>query len=63
MVVKKINNSIKDAGKLNWVYTGSAVVQGQFLAQSGGSIIAIYHDPAALMTTPHQEVRVTKSGS
>jgi hypothetical protein len=48
-VVKKINNSIKDAGKLDWVYTGSVVIQGQFLAQSGGSIIAIYHDPAALI--------------
>jgi hypothetical protein len=48
-VVKKINNSFKDVGKLNWVYTGSAVIQGQFLAQSGGSIIAIYHDPAALI--------------
>ncbi len=48
-VVKKINNSIKDVGKLDWVYTGSVVIQGQFIAQSGGSIIAIYHDPAALI--------------
>jgi hypothetical protein len=48
-VVKKINNSFKDTGKLDWVYTGSVVTQGQFLAQSSGSIIAIYHDPAALI--------------
>ena len=48
-VVKKISNSIKDAGKLDWVYTGSVVIQGQFLAQSGGSIIAIFHDPVALI--------------
>ncbi len=48
-VVKKINNSIKDVGKLEWVYTGSVVVQGQFIAQTSGSIVAIYHDPAALI--------------
>jgi len=48
-VVRKINNSIKDVGKLDWVYTGSVVIQGQFLAQTGGSIVAIYHDPAALI--------------
>ncbi len=48
-VVRKINDSINDVGKLDWVYTGSVVVQGQFIAQTSGSIVAIYHDPAALI--------------
>ncbi len=39
---------------LNWVYTGSLIVQGTFLAQEQGSIAAVYHDPTALIdhTTP-----------
>jgi len=48
-VAKKTNGNLKDSGILDWVYTGSMVMQGQFLAQSGGSIVAIYRDPGALI--------------
>lgn len=34
---------------LPWVYTGSRVAEGKFLAQVQGSIIALYHDSAALI--------------
>lgn len=45
----RTNTGLKAAGKLDWVYTGSLVIEGRFLAQNEGSIAAIYHDPAALM--------------
>ena len=48
-VARKKNGNLRTAGELDWVYTGSVVIQGQFLAQSGGSIIAIFRDPAALI--------------
>jgi len=48
-VARRIDNDLKDAGALDWVYTGSLVVQGRFLAQSDGSVVALYHDPAALI--------------
>ena len=48
-VARKTNGNLRAAGELDWVYTGSVVIQGQFLAQSGGSIIAIFRDPAALI--------------
>lgn len=33
---------------MEWVYTGSKIFEGKFLAQEQGSVVAIYHDPAAL---------------
>jgi len=48
-IAKKSNDKLKEAGKMDWIFTGSLVVEGQFLAQGGGSIVAIYHDPAALI--------------
>jgi hypothetical protein len=38
-----------DVKRLEWVYTGSIVVNGHFIAQSDGSIIALYHDPVAMI--------------
>lgn len=35
--------------EMSWVYTGSMVMQGRFLASQQGSIAAVYHDPAALI--------------
>jgi hypothetical protein len=35
--------------KPNWVFTGSTVLQGRFMAQVEKSIVAIYHDPYALI--------------
>ena len=34
---------------LQWKYTGSIVINGRFIAQSEGSIIALYHDPVAMI--------------
>jgi hypothetical protein len=43
------NGSFIDLGTMNWVYTGSVIIGGRFMAQIGGSIIAIYHDPDAMI--------------
>ena len=34
---------------LDWVYTGSVVRNGRFAAQYAGSIVALYHDPVAMV--------------
>jgi len=39
----------KDIKSLDWLYTGSIVVNGRFIAQSEGSIAALYHDPVAMI--------------
>ena len=46
---RKVDNVSQGIDKLDWVYTGSAVIEGQFLAQTDGSIIAIYRDFSALI--------------
>lgn len=38
-----------------WIFTGSVVANGVFLAQSEKSIVAIFHDPVALIDNPLQE--------
>lgn len=48
-IVKMSGDRSADAGKLDWVYTGSIIVDGQFLAQREGSIIAIFHDPVSMI--------------
>lgn len=48
-MIKKTKDKSVDIKKLDWVYTGSLVMDGRFLAQQTGSIIAVYHDPAALI--------------
>lgn len=48
-VVNKIENQVKDVGALKWVYTGSKISEGGFLAQLEGSIVALWHDPVALV--------------
>jgi hypothetical protein len=35
-----------------WVYTGSEIVRGKFMAQYEQSVIATYHDPYALIDQP-----------
>lgn len=35
--------------RMPWVFTGSMIVEGVFLAQVEKSIVAVYHDPAALI--------------
>jgi hypothetical protein len=44
-----MTNAQQDVGSLNWVFTGSMVLDGRFMAQADGSMIALYHDPAALV--------------
>lgn len=34
---------------LSWAFTGSLINDGQFLAQLSGSLIALYHDPVAIV--------------
>lgn len=48
-IVKTEANKQKDVGTLNWLFTGSIVIEGDFLAQREGSIIAIFHDPVAII--------------
>jgi hypothetical protein len=36
----------------NWVYNGSRIVEGTFLAQRDGSVISIISDPDALVNNP-----------
>jgi len=39
----------KPISGIPWVYTGSFIVDGVFMAQVEKSIVAVYHDPAALI--------------
>ena len=43
------DNKTESAGLLDWVFTGSVVIDGRFLAQAEGSIVAIFHDPIAMI--------------
>lgn len=38
-----------DTGTIAWVYTGSFVDLGRFMAEQTGQIAAIYHDPVAMI--------------
>jgi hypothetical protein len=48
-VVKKSNGESREVESMDWVFTGSKIQQGRFLAQVQGSIVAIYRDPVALI--------------
>jgi hypothetical protein len=37
---------------VNWVFTGSMISDGVFMAQVEKSIVAVFHDPAALIDNP-----------
>jgi hypothetical protein len=36
----------------NWIYNGSRIVEGTFLAQRDGSVVSIISDPDALINNP-----------
>ena len=38
-----------------WIFTGSVVANGVFMAQTEKSIVAVFHDPVALIDNPLQE--------
>ncbi|MDY6837599.1 MAG: YdjY domain-containing protein [Thermodesulfobacteriota bacterium] len=44
-------------GKTHWVFTGSFVSEGVFMAEVEKSIVAIFHDPVALIDNPMPEGR------
>ncbi len=48
-ISRKADNTLVDSEPLQWVFTGSMVSNGKFMAQADGSMIAIYHDPSALI--------------
>lgn len=45
----------KEMAETNWVFTGSRMREGAFMAQIERSLIAIFHDPAAIVDNPLQE--------
>jgi len=48
-MARKSGDTFADVEKLSWVFTGSMIYNNRFLAQVEGSIIAVYHDPVALL--------------
>ena len=42
----------KPMDKTYWIFTGSQIIDGQFMADIEGSIIATFRDPAALINNP-----------
>lgn len=48
-MVKTVDGANRDLTDLRWVFTGSIVSGGRFAAQAEGSIIAVFHDPAAMV--------------
>jgi len=46
---KVIEEKIEAVENLDWIFTGSTISNGRFLAQMEGSIIALYHDPVAII--------------
>lgn len=48
-ITRKVEDRLVDSEPLQWVFTGSTFYNGKFMAQAEGSIIAVYHDPVALI--------------
>lgn len=48
-LTQMVGETKRDVSGLRWVFSGSVVHNGRFAAQVGGSIIALYHDPAAMI--------------
>lgn len=48
-IVRIIDDKKKQINGIDWIYTGSMIVEGQFLAQADGSIAAIFHDPVSMI--------------
>lgn len=45
----------KPMQETQWVFTGSMIYQGRFIAEIERSLIATYHDPAAIINNPRPE--------
>jgi hypothetical protein len=48
-LINRFPEGDKDVAPMRWVYTGSFTDQGMFLAHETGSLVAIWHDPVALV--------------
>lgn len=48
-LLQLVGEDPRNSPPLNWIYTGSVVRNGRFAAQIGGSIVALYHDPVAMV--------------
>ena len=48
-ITKVVDGKPSDIELLRWIFTGSIVRGGRFGAQVSGSIIALYHDPVAMV--------------
>lgn len=48
-ITMAVEGERRDAPDLNWIFTGSMVNNGRFAAQLEGSLIALYHDPSAMI--------------
>lgn len=48
-MMHSIEGARREVPKVSWVFTGSRINNGNFAAQAEGSIIAVYHDPAAMI--------------
>lgn len=48
-MTKMVDGEKKEVGKFKWIFTGSLVGEGGFAAQIEGSMVAVYHDPVALI--------------
>lgn len=45
----------KQMARMNWIYTGSRILEGRLMAQIERSLVAIFHDPAAIIDNPLPE--------
>ena len=61
--MQTINGENRDVPTLHWVFTGSLVRNGRLAAQVTGSIVAIFHDPVALIDNASRGVKANRSGS
>lgn len=52
LVMNLAEGRVMSAGE--WTYTGSVVVDGVFLAQVDGSLVAVMREPAALVNNPRE---------
>jgi hypothetical protein len=48
-IARKDGEKMVSAQPFSWIFTGSAIRDQRFLAQVEGSMVAVYHDPVALI--------------
>lgn len=48
-ITQIVDGAKRDVSDLQWIFTGSVVMNGRFASQVDGSIIALYHDPVAMI--------------